>query len=68
MATFSRLEDIQVWQKARKLTKKIYESTSTGEFGKDYGLRNQISGPASRSWRTLLTDLVADPTKSLLIS
>ncbi|MFY9622374.1 MAG: four helix bundle protein [Pyrinomonadaceae bacterium] len=42
MATFSRLEDIQVWQKARKLTRKIYEATSNGRFANDYGLRNQI--------------------------
>ena len=42
MATFLRLEDIQVWQKARKLTKQIYEATSNGSFAQDYGLRNQI--------------------------
>jgi len=42
MATFTRLEDIQVWQKARQLTKKIYEITVNGDFAKDYGLRNQI--------------------------
>lgn len=42
MATFSRLEEIQVWQKARHLTKQIYEATSNGRFAQDYGLRNQI--------------------------
>src|SRR5256885_681510 len=42
MATFSRLEDIQVWQKARQLTREIYEATSNGKFANDYGLRNQI--------------------------
>lgn len=42
MATFSRLEDIQVWQKARQLTRQIYEATSNGKFAQDYGLRNQI--------------------------
>ena len=42
MATFTRLEEIQVWQKARELTKKIYEITANGDFAKDYGLRNQI--------------------------
>ncbi len=42
MATFSRLEDIQVWQKARHLTRRIYEITSDGKFAQDYGLRNQI--------------------------
>jgi four helix bundle protein len=42
MATFSRLEDIQVWQKARQLTREIYEATSNGKFANDYGLRNQV--------------------------
>jgi four helix bundle protein len=42
MATFSRLEDIQVWQKARQLTREIYEATSNGRFANDYGLRNQV--------------------------
>jgi len=42
MATFTRLEDIQVRLKARQLTKKIYEITANGDFAKDYGLRNQI--------------------------
>src|ERR1041385_8283333 len=42
MATFSRLEDIQVWQKARQLTKRVYEATWNGTFAKDYGLRDQI--------------------------
>src|SRR3954470_17779514 len=42
MATFSQLEDIQAWQKARQLTKQIYEATSDGRFAQDFGLRNQI--------------------------
>jgi len=42
VATFTRLEDIQVWQKARQLTRNIYEITANGNFAKDYGLRNQI--------------------------
>jgi len=42
MATFSRLEDIQVWQKTRQLTKRIYKATENGRFSQDYGLRNQI--------------------------
>jgi four helix bundle protein len=42
MATFSRLEDIQAWQKARQATRMIYQVTAGGEFGKDYGLRDQV--------------------------
>jgi four helix bundle protein len=42
MATFSRLEDIQAWQKARQVTRMIYQATANGGFAKDYGLRDQI--------------------------
>ena len=37
-----RFEDLIAWQKARVLTKKIYEITNSGDFAKDYGLRDQI--------------------------
>ena len=33
-----RCEDLIAWQKARILTKEIYEITRTGEFAKDFGL------------------------------
>lgn len=42
MAAFSRFEDINVWQKSRKLVGKIYEVTTYGQFAKDYDLRSQI--------------------------
>jgi len=37
-----RFEDLIAWQKARILTKKIYEITNKGDFARDYGLRDQI--------------------------
>jgi len=42
MATFQNFEDIEAWQKARELTKEIYQITRQGKFAKDYGLRDQI--------------------------
>jgi four helix bundle protein len=42
MATFKRFEDIQAWQKAREVTRMIYEITAYSRFAKDYGLRDQI--------------------------
>ncbi|HEY0080289.1 MAG TPA: four helix bundle protein [Pyrinomonadaceae bacterium] len=42
MATFKRFEDIQAWQKARQVTRMIYEITSQDRFAKDFGLRDQI--------------------------
>ena len=42
MATFKKFEQIDAWQKARELTKKVYSLTAKGGFAKDYGLKNQI--------------------------
>jgi len=42
VATFRRFEDIQVWQKARDLTRDIYRLTGDADFSRDYGLREQI--------------------------
>lgn len=42
MSTFRGFEEIGAWQKARELTKKIYDVTSTGTFSRDFGLRDQI--------------------------
>lgn len=35
-------EDLIAWQKARELTRMIYEATRQGSFAKDYGLSGQI--------------------------
>lgn len=42
MATFKRFEEIKAWQKARVVTKLVYQITSTDYFSKDFGLRDQI--------------------------
>lgn len=42
MATFRRFEEIKAWQKARGVTRKIYNVTGSGRFAQDFGLRNQI--------------------------
>jgi four helix bundle protein len=43
MATIRSFEDIEAWQKARKLSKDIFELTMTGTFAKDFSLRDQIN-------------------------
>ena len=42
MATIEKFEDIEAWKKARELTRYIYRVTATGEFSRDFGLRDQI--------------------------
>jgi len=42
MPIIERFEVIEAWKKAREVTKKIHEISSVGEFGKDFGLKDQI--------------------------
>jgi len=39
-------EDLIAWQKARRLTKAVYDVTRRGEFAKDHGLSGQIQRAA----------------------
>jgi four helix bundle protein len=41
-----RFEELVAWQKARVLTSEIYKATADGDFGKDFGLKNQIQRAA----------------------
>jgi four helix bundle protein len=42
MALITRFEEIEGWQKARELTRSIYEITSQGAFARDFSLKDQI--------------------------
>lgn len=46
MATWSRFEDLPIWQEARILAKDIYRLTSTEPFSKDYRFCGQIRAAA----------------------
>jgi len=46
MAKIEKFEDLIAWQKARELTRAIYEATQQGAFAKDYGLSSQIQRAA----------------------
>lgn len=42
MAKIERFEDVRAWQMARELTNLIYDATESGNFARDFGLRDQI--------------------------
>jgi four helix bundle protein len=42
LATFRRLEEIEVWQKARELVREVYSVSRQGQFARDFALRDQI--------------------------
>ena len=37
-----KFEDLIAWQKARHLTKSVYSITKSGDFSRDFGLKEQI--------------------------
>ncbi len=45
-----RFEDIEAWQLARELTRKVYRLTKKTRFTKDYGLKRQIQDAVGSSW------------------
>jgi four helix bundle protein len=49
MTVIKRFEDLIAWQEARKLSKEIHQLTASGEFSRDFGLRNQIREAAVSS-------------------
>jgi four helix bundle protein len=46
MSKIERFEGLIAWQKARALTRAIYEVTRQGPFAKDFGLAGQIQRAA----------------------
>ncbi len=42
MSTFKSFEEMDAWQKARELTRTVYQISSEGEFARDFGLRDQM--------------------------
>jgi four helix bundle protein len=46
LSKIERFEDLVAWQKARELTRVIYQVTRRGEFARDFGLARQMQGAA----------------------
>jgi len=44
MAKIERFEDMLSWQKARELTRSVYQVSKQGDFVKDFELRGQMRG------------------------
>ncbi|MEX0723928.1 MAG: four helix bundle protein [Gracilimonas sp.] len=42
MAKITRFQDLNCWEEARILVKHIYKISEQSDFGKDYGLKDQI--------------------------
>ncbi len=53
--SIQRFEEIEAWQLARQLCRRIHESSTSGSFAKDFALRDQI-GRASGSVMDNITE------------
>ena len=48
-----RFEDIEAWQLARELARKVYELTKKPKFTRDFGLKGQIQNAAGSSMHNI---------------
>jgi four helix bundle protein len=48
-----RFEDIEAWQLARELTRKVYALTKKPQFTRDFGLKGQIQDAAGSSMHNI---------------
>ena len=48
-----RFEDIEAWQLARELNRKVYDLTKKTEFARDFGLKKQIQDAAGSSMHNI---------------
>ncbi len=61
-----RFEDIEAWQLARQLTRKVYELTKKPPFSKDYGLKDQIRAAAGSSMHNIAEGFDAETTPEFI--
>ena len=66
MATFQSFEEIESWKKARELTKRIYQTTSEGNFARDFGLRDQIRRASVSILSNIAEGFERDGTKEFI--
>jgi four helix bundle protein len=61
-----RFEEIEAWQLARELTKKVYALTGKGKFTRDYGLSRQIQNAAGSAMHNIAEGFDSDTSAEFL--
>jgi four helix bundle protein len=61
-----RFDDIEAWQLARELTKKIYKLTSKEKFARDFGLKKQIQNAAGSAMHNIAEGFDSNTTAEFL--
>jgi four helix bundle protein len=57
-----RFEDIEAWQLARELTRKVYGLTKKSKFARNFGLKGQIQEASGSSMHNIAEGFDAETT------
>ncbi len=61
-----RFEDIEAWQLARELTRRVYTLTKQKPFSKDFGLKDQIRQAAGSSMHNIAEGFDSETTPEFI--
>lgn len=61
-----RFEDIEAWQLARELTRRVYALTKQTKFARDFGLKGQIQNAAGSSMHNIAEGFDAETNPEFL--
>ena len=61
-----QFEDIEAWQLARELARKVYSLTKKPKFTKDYGLKRQIQDAAGSSMHNIAEGFDSETNKEFI--
>ena len=61
-----RFEDIEAWQLARELTRKVYDLTKMGKFALDFGLKRQIQNAAGSSMHNIAEGIDSETNREFI--
>lgn len=61
-----KFEDIEAWQLARELTRKVYELTSKPMFARDFGLKGQIQDASGSSMNNIAEGFDAETNREFV--
>ena len=61
-----RFEDIEAWQLARELARKVYSLTKKTAFARDFGLKKQIQDAAGSSMHNIAEGFDAESNRDFL--
>lgn len=62
----SRFEELPVWKDARNLTKEVYRITNTGDFSKDYRLKDQVRSSSVSMMSNIAEGFESQTTKQFI--